>query len=236
MRIRSLTLRAIPLAALIAGGCIAAPKWADPEPVSAAVAPGPADAALDRAADCFAKNDEAGAVPHLFAYLRRNPDALPARFQLAEVLYRTGDADRAGDEFARLLADAPEAGPFAARRSQCHARLASMAEARGDDFAEQLHRGAGLLRLVEKWDADPARRDDAAAEPVLSQALAALSAARELRPQDARANLYASQVLARLGQHAAAERLRRIARAGLPDAALGDAERDCILEDATSPR
>ena len=236
MRLQSLTLRAVPLAALIAGGCIAAPKWPGPEPVTATVTPDPADAALDRAADCFANNNEAGAVPHLSNYLRHHPAALPTRFQLAEVLYRTGDADRAEAEYDRVLSATPETGPMAARRPQCHARLAAMAEARGDDFAEQLHRGAGLLRLVEKWDADPARRDDVAAEPVLSQALTALNAARELRPRDARANLYASKVLDRLGQAAPAERLRRIARDGLPDPAVNDAERDQILAGTISPR
>ena len=221
-----LPLRTLPLVALVAGGCLAAPKWAAPE-AATAPAVNRADAALDRAADCFSRRDEAGAVPHLSAYLALCPDSHPTRFQLAEILYRHGEPDRAEAEFARYLASAPASGD--ARRAQCHARLATLAEARGDAFAEHLHRGAGLLRLVEKWDADPARRDDRAAEPALAQALGELNRALERQPGDARANLYAALVLTRLNQHAAAARRLAAARDGLPDLALSEAEHDAIL-------
>lgn len=235
MRLAPLALYALPCAALIAGGCLATPKWVA-EPAAGVAPVDPADIALDAAADCFARRDDAAAAPHLADYLRHRPDAHPTRFQLAELLYRQGDLERAEAEFDRLLRDTPEAGPAREWRAQCHARLATLAEARGDDYAEQLHRGVGLVRLVEKWDADPARRDDAAAESALAQALAALGVARELRPNDARANLYASLALTRLGQDAAAGRLLHAARAGLPDAALSEAERDRLADDATSPR
>jgi cytochrome c-type biogenesis protein CcmH/NrfG len=91
-----------------------------------------------------------------------------------------------------------------------------------------LHRGIGLLLLVRKWDADPARRDEAAAERTLAKAAAALRTARDERPADPRANLYLADVYERLGQPSAASAARAAARTAGPDAALTPGERDAL--------
>ncbi len=220
------TLLAAAAVGLTAAGCFAPFRWAeapDAAPVEPAADHG--DGALTRAAACLDRGEESAAVPHLREYVRANPSAHLTRAHLAELLYRHGEPAAARTEFEQFLAAAPPAGPAHAHRAHCHARLVSLAEDAGDAAAEHYHRGVGLLLLVEKWDADPARRDDVRAEQTCAQAAAALRAAGEDRPPDARVNLYLARAYARLGQSGPAETARRQARAGLPDPRLTAAER-----------
>ena len=219
-----------------AAGCFApfswpadrAPTGVPPAPVITPPAAG-GDAALGRAADCLDGGDEIGAVPHLREYVAANPDAGLTRAHLAELLFKHGDPAGAKAEFERVLADAPEAGPIARHRAHCHTRLMALAETAGDAFAEHLHRGVGLLLLVEKWDADPATADAVLAEQTCAKAVSALRTARDERPADARVNLYLSVAYARLGQPGAAAEALRHARTGLPDDRLTAAERARVL-------
>jgi thioredoxin-like negative regulator of GroEL len=214
-----------------AAGCLAPFSWPEDRPPPAASAAAPDDDALTRAADRLEHGDEAGAVPHLRAYLRAHPDALMIRAHLAELLLRQGRADEARAEFERFIADAQLAdGPPRGHLVHCHTRLMALAEAGGDTYREELHRGIGLLLLVERWDADPGRRDETAAEQTLAKAAAALRAAADERPGDPRAHLYLADVYARLGQPSAARAALRAARAGLPDPAVTPAERERIAE------
>src|SRR5205823_3922810 len=107
----------------------------------------------------------------------------------------------------------------------CHTRLMQMAEADGDGYAEHLHRGIGLLLLVRRWDADPARRDEAAAEATLGKAVRALREAKEEKPTDPRVNFWLAEAYDRLGQPSAARAARRAARVPAPFA-LTRFERD----------
>ncbi len=213
-------------------GCLA--------PFPGPVEPPTAEDALARAADCLDRGDEAGAVPHLRAYVKAHPDALMVRAHLAELLWRHGRADEARGEFERFVADAQRAaGPAHDHLAHCHARLMAIAEAAGDAYREELHRGIGLLLLVEQWDADPDRRDEAVAEQTLAKAAAALRAAAAERPGDPRAYLYLAETYARLGQPSAARAAARTAKAGLPDPAVTPAERERITElsaECTAPR
>ena len=203
-------------------GCVAPPD----EPIAAKADAGDA---LTRAAECLDRGDDAGAVPHLRAYVTANPDAVMVRAHLAELLYRAGKHAEARGQFERSVADCQLAtGPAKGHLVHCHTRLMAIAEATADPFHEQLHRGVGLVRLVERWDADPDRRDEVAAEQALAKAVAALRAARDVRPADPRANLYLGDALARLGQPSAARAAYRAARAGLPDPAVTPAERERI--------
>lgn len=191
--------------------------------------PAPAADALSRAADCLDRGDEAGALPHLRAHLDAHPDALMIRAHLAELLLKRGDLTEARGQFERFVADAQlTAGPANAHLIHCHARLMAIAEETGDAYRESLHRGIGLVLLVRRWDADPDRRDEAAAEQTLAKAAAALRAAAAERPGDPRAHLYLSEAYARLGQPSAARAARRAARAGLPDPAVTPDEREQI--------
>ena len=191
--------------------------------------PAPAEDALTRAADCLDRGDEAGALPHLRAHLDAHPDALMIRAHLAELLLKHGNTAEARGHFEHFVADAQRAtGPANAHLIHCHARLMAIAEESGDAYRESLHRGIGLVLLVRKWDADPDRRDETAAEQTLSKAAAALRTAAAERPGDPRAHLYLSEAYGRLGQPSAARAALRAARAGLPDPAVTPDERQRI--------
>ncbi len=185
----------------------------------------PADAALGRAADCLDRDDFAAAVPHLRTYLRVNPDDVLVRARLAETLYRTGHPAARG-EFERVAADAGPA--LASRLPHCHTRLMTLAEEAGDRYRTHLHRGLGLARLADAWDADPARHDRDATERARTRAVAELRQAVAERPDDARANLQLAVVFEKLGQRGPARAAREAARRGLPDPTLAADERDVL--------
>jgi thioredoxin-like negative regulator of GroEL len=196
-------------------------------------APDDADLALRRAADCLTRDDLPAAIPHLRTYLSANPDDVPVRLHLAESLFRTGDP-AARREFERVTADA---GPrLADRLPHCHARLMALAEAGGDDYAADLHRGLGLLHLADRWAADPARRDADQTERALTRAAAAFRRAAAGRPNDARANLHLANTLDRLGQPGPARLARATARRGLPDDRLTAADRAVLFRDGRPGR
>lgn len=207
-------------------GCVAPDARPPDEPVAAKADAGDA---LTRAAECLDRGDDAGAVPHLRTYVREHPDAVMVRAHLAELLFRAGKHAEARGQYERTVADAQlSTGPAKGHLVHCHTRLMAIAEATDDAFHEQLHRGVGLVLLVERWDADPGRRDEVAAEQTLAKAVAALRSAKGERPADPRANLYLGDALARLGQASAARAAYRAARAGLPDPEVTPAERERI--------
>lgn len=209
-------MRAVGLLLLVCG-CAGLPRPADD-----ALAPDPADVALGRAAACLDRDDYPAAVPHLRTYLATNPDDVLVRVQLAECLYRSGDGT-ARAEFERVTADA---GPrHLSRLPHCHTRLMTLAEAEGDDYRVHLHRGLGLARLADGWDADPTRRDADRAERARTRAAAELRQASAERPDDPRANLYLAALYDRLGQAGPARAARAAACRGLPDPTLTTAER-----------
>jgi tetratricopeptide (TPR) repeat protein len=184
---------------------------------------------LTRAAECLERGDDAGALPHLRAHVRAHPGAVMIRAHLAEVLYRLGKSAEARTQFERVVADAqPLTGGARKHLVHWHTRIMEIAQAANDEYAESLNRGIGLMLLVRRWDAEPGRRDEAAAERTLVKALAALRAARAARPGDARANLYIADALERLGQVSAARAARRAAKAALPDAGVTATEIDRI--------
>jgi len=197
-------------------------KAAEPRPIPVA-APLPVDS-LTLAAECLDRGDDAGAVPHLKEHVRAHPDALVLRLHLAEVLRKIGRTDEARSQFERFVSDAQTAdGPAATKLVHAHTRLMELAD---DEYGEHLHRGIGLVLLVRKWTADPERRDAVASEQTLAKAAKALKVAIELRPRDPRANLYLAEAFEGLGQPSAARTAIRTARAGMPDAAVTDAERE----------
>jgi predicted Zn-dependent protease len=215
---------------VVAGvGCFAPFSWPSDRKEPPAPVPASAPDPLARAADCLDRGDEAGAVPHLRAYVAAHPDAVMVRAHLAELLLRQGMAAGARAEFERFVADAQQlTGPANAHLVHSHTRLMEIATAEDDAYGEYLHRGIGLVLLVRRWDADPARRDEVIAEQTLAKAVAALRAARAERPGDPRASLYLAEAYDRLGQPSAARVARRAARAGLPDPAVTPAERERI--------
>ena len=187
---------------------------------------------LALAAERLDRGDDAAALPHLKAHVKAHPDAVMIRAYLAELHLKLGNAPAARTEFERVVADAQGAPPGPARRHlvHCHTRLMEIAQADDDAFAEHLHRGIGLLLLVQQWESDPERRDDVASEQTLSKAAAALRKAKDDRPADARVNLYLADVYDRLGSASAAKAARRAAKAALPDGSLTAWERERLRE------
>jgi len=159
----------------------------------------PADNALERAAESLERGDFRSAVPQFRTYLLTFPEATVVRFQLAELLYRLNQPHDARTEFELCVEEYAKPETPSPQSVQCHTRLMTLAEDRGDDFAENFHRGIGLFQLVKRWDADAERRDEVAAEQTLSRALDAFTAAAALRPGETEVALYRSRVLERLG-------------------------------------
>ena len=151
----------VPLACLLV--CAAPPADAA---LSAAVADN-----LARAAACLDRGDSVGAVPHLAAHVKAHPDQVMVRAYLAELLFKLKRFDAAAGQFERFVAEAqPMTGPPRTHLVHCHTRLMQAAESAGDAYRESLHRGVGLLLLVQQWDAKPETRDEEAAMATLRKA------------------------------------------------------------------
>jgi tetratricopeptide (TPR) repeat protein len=184
------------LVCLLATGCVAPPVVRPAE--------GPPDH-LALAADALDLGEDAKAAVYLSAHLYDHPDEAMTRATLAELLFQQGRHAEARQEFEQFVATAqPLTGPPRKHLVHAHTRLVRIAEETHDVHAEQLHRGIGLFTLVSQWDTDPSRRDEAVANETLAKAARALRAARRLRPDDARANLYLALTYARMGQPSAA--------------------------------
>jgi Flp pilus assembly protein TadD len=166
-----------------------------------------------RVAECLARADHRGAAAHLSAYVRANPDQPLFRLQLADLCARAALPAEAKVHYERFVADA-EDGPPALRPHlvTAHIKLMGLAQARGDTFAEALHRGAGLLQLVKDQDGT-ADRDPAFCEEMLCKALKALTEAKELRPGDPRPRAALAQVYERAGSAGGARAERAALRA-----------------------
>lgn len=189
----------------------------------------PAEDSLAKAAEYLDRGDEAAALPHLRAHVRSHPEAVVIRAHLAELLFRAGQAEEARGHFERYVADAQRlTGPAHERLVHCHTRLMAIAEDTGDAYHEHLHRGIGLVLLVKRWEAE--RPDEVSAEQTLAKAVTALRSAVAERPGDARAHVYLAEAYRRLGQATAARSALRMAKAGLPDAAVTTAEREWMRE------
>lgn len=172
---------------------------------------------LALAADALDRGDDRAACLHLAAHLLAQPDDAATRVHLAELLFKQRRFAEARTEFEVFVATAqPMAGPIRRQLLHAHTRLMLIAEGEHDEYAESLHRGIGLIVLVESWDADAARRDETAANETLTKAVRALRAARTAKPERARANLYLSIAYERMGQLSAARSARRGAEAAAP--------------------
>lgn len=192
---------------------IAERRDSSPETIARGVAPPEEIDHLRLAAEHLDRADERGAVPHLQAHLRREPDAGMVRAYLGELLLKTGRPVDARMEFERFTRDAAEQSPAAKKHLvHVHTRLMELASAMDDSFREQLHRGIGLLLLVKQWRAAPETDDAAMSERTLVQALRALTGANHERPGEPRALYYLAEVYSELNQPDAAAQWRRSIR------------------------
>ncbi len=206
-------------ATLLIGGCASVHR--ETLEVRGATPAEPADH-LALAANCIDKGDSPGAVGHLKNHLEQRPDAPMVRAYLAELLFQAQKYAEAKPEFERFLTEATgRGGAVEKHRIHVHTRLLEIAHETDDPFREQLHRGIGLLLMVEQWDREPAPDDGVLAETTLAKALAALREAGKLKANDPRVPLYQAEVQSRLGQSSAARSSILAAKKLLPDASFG---------------
>lgn len=171
----------------------------EPEPAE------PGDA-LTLAAECLARGDEGTAVTHLGAHVRAHPDQLMFRLHLAEMLVKLGRLAEARDHFERFVADAQaSAGAPKEQLVQCHTRLMEIGQRTDDRFDEVFHRGVGLVLLAKE-------AGEETGEPMLCQAMRALTEAKELRPNDPRVYFYLAEAHDLGGNRRGADATRAIAR------------------------
>lgn len=194
-----------------------APEPPAPEP------PAPEDDPLSLAADCLEQGDLAAASRHLGAHVRRHPDQVVFRAQLADLLARQDRLPEAQAHFEAAAAQAQD-GPPVVRRElvHYHTRLMEIAQQRADDYSEHLHRGIGLYLVAARL----AERDGEAGdvERLMCKAMKALTAAQEKRPDDARAPWYLYRVWTHLDQPRPAAKALRQATAAAPFSTLTVAE------------
>jgi hypothetical protein len=180
---------------------------------------------LSLAAAYVAWGDEEAASMALAHFLQENPDHRNARCYYAELLRRLGKIDEARLQFERTIADLQqETKSDVAQLVHCHGRLMELAEAEEDDYQVHLHRGIGMYRLAQGSRKTPAEDDQLTAEGLLFKAAGELTAARALRPQEARPSWYLYSVWRGLAQTRLADGCLRAAREAAPFTFLTPAE------------
>ena len=202
-----------------------------PEPVARGATPNDDGDHLRLAAEHLDRADEAGAVPHLRAHLRRQPDSLMVRAYLGELLLKTGNAEESKLHFEQFTRDAAGAsGPAHAHLVHVHTRLMELAGQSDDAFGEQLHRGIGLVLLVRQWAESGAETDAALSERTLVQAVQALKRADTERPGEARVWFYLAEAYSALDQPSSARSAMRKAGTCQPEWKLNPHEREKLGE------
>lgn len=137
---------------------------------------------LTTVAEGLERGDRASAARGLENYVRQHPDQPLFRAQLAELYVQLGRDHEARYHFERFIAQASVTNrSLRAYRVHAHTRLMELAQRRGDRFAEEYHRGLGLIELLEELDAEAAN-DPVLREEVLCQAVRALRRAEQLKP------------------------------------------------------
>ena len=218
-------LRVLGACLLGAFGCVSLPTpHATPEltATEGPVPPAPEDAdSLSLAAECLRRGDDASACPHLDAYVRLHPDQPVFRAQLADLFLKTGKPELARHHLERFAADAQDVPALRGRLVDCHTTLMELARDADDPFAEDFHRGVGLLLLVQDRGGE---LNEAEREELLGKALKALAAAKALRPAEARVRLYLADAHERLGNRKGADGERAAARNAARPGSLSPAE------------
>jgi hypothetical protein len=184
---------------------------------------------LTRAADCLESGDLSAAAGHLEVHVRRYPDQVVFRAQLADLLARLDRLPEAQAQFEAAAVHAQDGPPVVNKDLvHYHTRLMEIGRERGDEYAEHLHRGIGLY-LVAARLADR-EGDPGDVERLMCKAAAALREAQTRRPDDARPAWYLYRVWSHLDQPRPAAKALRQATAAAPFSALTPAEaRDLAL-------
>lgn len=186
---------------------------------------------LKRAAALVQAGELESALPLLRRYVLDHPDHVLIRVHLAELHWKLHQPQAAERQFARFCADAQaEEDLLLPQLVHSHGRLMELAQADDDSFGERLHRGIGLWYLARQTSAVGTDDDEGrlSVETLLFQAVAELTKAHELRPDEAQPCWYLHLVWAELGQSAPARRWWKAARSAAEWTALTSAERTAL--------
>jgi len=171
------------------------------------------DPLLPQASQALERGDHARAGELLREYAERHPESKHARMFYAEVLAKLGRTNESSIEFEKAIVRLQEDKTAdLALFVHCHGRLLDLAEAEGDAFHAHLHRGLGLYWLAQQ-KRTPTDDDATPTEAILCKAALELTAARALKPSEARPNWYLHLAWRQLGQTAPAQRWRAEAEA-----------------------
>jgi hypothetical protein len=189
----------------------------------------PSDDPLAGFTGALKRGDKLVAASYLEAYVRQHPDQAMYRLQLAELLIQTKNDAKARAHFEQFVANA-QTGPETIRKYLVHAhtRLMEIAQRKNDSFGELLHRGIGLLILVQEQDNNP-ERDDEFCEEMLCKSYRALIEAKELKPGDQRVRVYLAEVYERMGNRRASMNERGAARNGVVPGELTMREQSLVF-------
>jgi tetratricopeptide (TPR) repeat protein len=156
---------------------------------------------LSLAAAYLAQGDEPRACDQLRQFLDAQPDHRNARFYYAELLCKLGQATEAREQFEHTIAVCQEEVPVDARHLlHCHGRLLKLAEAADDEYEVCLQRGIGMFWLAQARAKLGEPAGDLPVEALLCRAAGSLSAAHELRPEEARPCWYLHRIWQQLAQ------------------------------------
>ena len=182
---------------------------------------------IQLAAQCLEKGDEAGALPHLNAYVEAHPGHAAIRVHLAEVLMKLDRKAEAKKQFEQYVCDAQQQGGEAGKHFiHVHTRLVELARGDGDEYGEHLHRGIGLYLLArERAGLPDPEEGELSVESVLCKAAGELTMARLARRDEARPSWYLYAVWSRLDQRQPALRHLREADATAPFSYLTPSEK-----------
>lgn len=184
---------------------------------------------LTLAAEYLERGDKPAAAYHLELYVRKHPDQIMFRLQLAELLLQTQQDARARVHFEKFEIAGQEGNESVKQYLvHIHTRLMEIAQRQHDEFGELFHRGVGLLLLVEQQDKSP-DRDAMFCEEMVCKALRAFTEARELNPGDPRVRVYLAEVYSRMGNRRGAANERSAARNSAMPGDLTRTEKELIL-------
>src|SRR5262249_49923795 len=106
---------------------------------------------LSLAAAWLDRGDEAKACLYLALYVAAHPEHAAVRFQYIDLLHRLKRDTEMRLELEELTADLQDQDqPADDQLLHCHSPLMQLAEAAGDDYEEDLHRGIGRALLTKQ--------------------------------------------------------------------------------------
>lgn len=185
---------------------------------------------LRLASDCLGNGDQEQACKHLARYVSLHPDQRTGRLFYSEVLLklnRLDEARRQYEQTAALLLDEQELDHHSL--SHVHGQLMRIAEDRDELRTAHVHRGIGLYWLAQERCRLNDPEGDFSVEGIVCRAIAELTRAKSIDPNDARTHWYLHCCFQMLGQTPQAKARLQDAERCLPFSPLCAAEQRSLV-------